>query len=678
MALLMSALNHLRNRAPLTRVWLLLAACCQAAAPAAEPAGDLTDRGLEELAGTRLSTPPRGVRVTTASKYSQSASTAPGAVRIITADDIQTYGFRTLGEALRMLPGVYLNNDRNYSFLGVRGFNRPGDYNTRLLLLVDGERINDNIYDSAAFGNDLVPDVDLIERIEFAPGPGSAVYGNNAFLGVINIITKRGGELNGAELSGSYGSFDAYKVRGSYGKRFENGAEMLLSATGFDWEGANHLYYPEFDTPDQNHGKAVGLDYDRGQSAFGKFSYGPVTLEGGYTHRVKGIPTAAFGTVFNDPANLVDDRRSFVSLKYDDRIAADWDLYARLGYNRYDYLGRYPYIAPPYAVNLDQGTGQWWGGELRFTNTSFDGHRLMFGAEFQDNFEQSQRNYDIGGPVYMDKPFSSHRYGFFLQDEFRLLDSLTLLAGARYDHYAFGDSANPRVGLIWRPLDTSTVKLLYGTAFRAPNVYERFYSDGDFTAQASPRLRPESTDTLELDLEHYVTPATRLGAAFYRYTIDRLISPTQSPADGLLTYQNAQGVEGLGMELEAEQRFASGIHGLLSYSLQRTEDRQDRLLTNSPQHMLKLHVSVPLWSDDYRLGLETLYFGPRKAKQGSVDDYLLTNLTVNASLLSNVRLSFGIYNLWNARYADPVGADYVQNSIPQDGRGFRLKLTVGF
>ncbi len=668
-----------RDEPPVRRLcWALGMALSLGAPPLLAQPEDLLDRGLEELTGTHLSTSPKNVQVSTASKYSQSASLAPGSIHIVTAEDIRTYGFRTLGEALRMLPGVYLNNDRNYSYLGVRGFNRPGDYNSRILLLVDGERINDNLYDSGNFGNDFLVDVDLIERIEFAPGPGSAVYGNNAFLGVANVITKRGNTFDGAELSGSYGSFDAYKARGSYGQRYENGAELLLSATGFDWEGPNHLYYPEYDTADQNRGKAVGLDYDRGQSAFAKLSYGAFLLESGYVDRIKGIPTGAFEQVFNDSASKTDDRRAFVSLKFDDKIAEDWDFYARLGYNHYDYLGTYPYYSPAYAINKDRGIGEWWGGEIRFTNTGFEGHRLMFGSEFQDNFRQSQQNYDADGPVYLHKPFSSVRYGFFLQDEFRLLDSLTLLAGARYDHYAFGDSANPRVSLIWRPLDTTTLKLLYGTAFRAPNAYERFYEDGGTTSKASPGVGPENVGTLELDLEHYLTPSTRLGAAFYRYEIDALISQTLDPNDGLLYYMNVQDIEGLGMELEAEQRFANGIHGILGYSLQRAQDSQGQTLANSPQNMVKLHLSAPLWSDDYRAGLETLYFGERYAKQGKVAGYVLTNFTVSVTPLKNVLFSAGVYNLWNAHYADPVGEDFVQNSIPQDSRGFRLKLTVRF
>ena len=89
------------------------------------------------------------VNIFTASKRWQKIVEAPASVSIVTADEIQKYGYRTLAEILRSMPGIYIGNDRNYSFIGVRGVSRPGDYNTRVLLLVDGHRLNDNVLDSS-------------------------------------------------------------------------------------------------------------------------------------------------------------------------------------------------------------------------------------------------------------------------------------------------------------------------------------------------------------------------------------------------------------------------------------------------------------------------------------------------------------------------------------------------
>src|SRR5207245_6889213 len=148
--------------------------------------------------------------------------------------------------------------DRNYSYLGIRGFNVGYFYtrNNRVLLLVDRHRINNGLTDGAAIGTDFILDVDLIERVEIIRGPGSSLYGNNAFFGVINVITRKGRDMAGigGEVSGEVASLDTYKGRVTYGNRFTNGLEMLLSGTIYDSEGHDRLFYKEFDQPAHNNG----------------------------------------------------------------------------------------------------------------------------------------------------------------------------------------------------------------------------------------------------------------------------------------------------------------------------------------------------------------------------------------------------------------------------------------
>jgi len=183
---------------PVTRITLRRLACLVAiaiASPIPVSAQNLTEQfDLAALPIEQLLT----LEVYSASKFVQKVSDAPSAVSVVTASDIKAFGWRTLADILRSMRGLYVNNDRNYSYLGARGFLRPGDYNTRFLLLVDGNRTNDAVFDTAAIGSEFVLDVDMIERVEFVPGPGSSIYGANAFFGVINIITKRGRDLGGA------------------------------------------------------------------------------------------------------------------------------------------------------------------------------------------------------------------------------------------------------------------------------------------------------------------------------------------------------------------------------------------------------------------------------------------------------------------------------------------------
>jgi iron complex outermembrane receptor protein len=138
----------------------------------------LFDMSLEEL---------MDVEIYSASKYSQKASEAPSSVTVITAEEIKLYGFRNITDILKMVPGFYDTYDRNYSYLGVRGFGRPGDYNSRILVLIDGHRLNDNIGDTVLAGNEFPLDIDLIDRVEVVRGPGSALYGSNALFAVVSV-----------------------------------------------------------------------------------------------------------------------------------------------------------------------------------------------------------------------------------------------------------------------------------------------------------------------------------------------------------------------------------------------------------------------------------------------------------------------------------------------------------
>jgi outer membrane receptor protein involved in Fe transport len=235
------------------------------------------------------------VKVYSASKYEQKTTEAPGSITVITADEIRLQGWRTLADVLRSVRGLYVTYDRNYSYLGVRGFARMGDYNSRVLLLVDGYRLNEPVYDSALIGTEFPLDLDLVDRIEVVRGPGSSVYGSNAFFGVVNVITRSGGDLQGAEAAAAVQSFGTDAERVSVGGRTAGGVEWLASTSRYRSRGQD-LYFAEFDDPATHDGLAQGLDGDAVDQAFSKVSYAGFTLMDGYSRRSKDIPTASYTT----------------------------------------------------------------------------------------------------------------------------------------------------------------------------------------------------------------------------------------------------------------------------------------------------------------------------------------------------------------------------------------------
>lgn len=639
----------------------------------------LTDRPLDELLGLGLDKPSADVRVTTAAKAGQSLASAPTAVRIITREDIRTYGHRTLGEALRSLPGLSISNDRTDVYLDARGYSPPLIFNTRVLVLIDGERINESIYDSANVGGEFPLDVDLIERIEYAPGPGSAIYGRNAMFGVVNVITRSGHSFNGGELSAEYGGFDTYEARGSFGQRFESGVEMLVSATGFDRAGPDHP--PTFDS-------ARSWDSELSHNVFGKLSYGPWRVEAGYNDRRKGV--------WDDASD--HQTRLFLVTSLEEKIADDWSVFLRLGYHQSSYFGRYPYFDEQGIQQdyIERSASAWWDGEARVSYTGWERHRWMLGAEFQHNYRTLMQTSSTGSGY--DGPAPTYRYsdllgGLYLQDEFELTDSLTLLAGLRYDQHPFGSRINPRVGLTWRALDDTTLKLLWGSAYRPPNLYERV----GMPTPPSPgqdeqriRLRSETIDSFELTLEHLLTPATRLIGSLYRYQLHNVLTTGYPGTNDPYTYSNAGHIAGQGLELSGEHRFENGVRLNLSYTFQDVEDPTGERPPNSPYHMVKLHLSLPLFEDRCRLGLENLYISDRRTYMfpdpyrqiegyyGRVGGFLLSNLTLTTDIARFAQFSAGVYNLFDYRYADPMPGYGGVDAMTQDGVSFRLKLNLRF
>lgn len=644
-------------------------------APADEPGGDgkrdFTRFSIEELLT---------FEVYSASKFVQKTSEAPSAVTVITAADIRGYGYRTLADILGSARGLFVTYDRNYQYLGVRGFNRPGDYNSRILLQVDGYRVNDANYDTASIGQEFFLDVDLIDRVEIVRGPGSSIYGSNAFFGVVNVITKRGRNFNGAEAAAEIASFGSTKERATYGRQYDNGAELLLSATHRRSQGQD-LFFPEFNTPANNNGIARGLDADRAKQVYGKLSFGGFSLTTAYAERSKGVPTASFGSLFNDPRTETKDSQAVFDLGYYGALSERIDVSARAYYGGYFYDGTFPYDQPPVTVNKDMAWAEWRGAEAKLT-ARYDGHKLVAGAEYQDNNRQDQKNYDLDpASVYIDERHRSQRQALYVQDEVTLGRGLLLNAGLRYDDYStVGHTYNPRLALIYSPQRATALKFLYGTAFRAPNAYELYYSDA-MTVKASQNLKPEKIASYELVAEHQPQPNFRLTAAVYRNEIRNLITMALDPADGLAVFRNSGLVETEGAEFEAERAWTDDTRLRASYAWQMTRDQSSGAeLENSPRHLAKLNYSRSLFGDALRAGAELQYVSRRNSLVGgTVAGYTIANLTLlSQKLVKGLELSAGAYNLFDRHYADPGRPEHVQERIPQDGRSFRCKLNYRF
>jgi len=537
-----------------------------------------------------------------ASKFQQKVTEAPSSVTIITADEIQKYGYRTLSDVLQSVPGFYVTNDRNYSYIGVDGISRPTDYNTHLLMLIDGHRVNDNIFNGAYVASEAILDPDLIQRVEIIRGPGSSLYGANAFLGVINIITKQGRDLKGAEVSADAGSLQTYRGRTTYGQQYANGSELLLSESFYDSKGNHQLFFPEFNSASTNNGIAQDADGDQFHSTFLSATYRDFSLRAGYVSREKHVPTGSFGTVFDDPRTETTDARAYADLNYHHAIGDAWEVNARGFYDWYKYDGVFIYDysgtrVPPFTVNHDFARGDWWGFDISASRRVAERHHVTLGTEETFNAKQVQGNYDQTPYVlYLSSHHSSTQASVYLQDEFAIRKNLLLTAGMRYDQYStFGGTLNPRLGLILSPQENTDIKFLYGQAFRAPDDFELHYSAPLLSFEPSPNLRPETIKTTEVVFERYFWQRASLSASGFYNQIDHLISQATDPTNGFLHFVNLDGVRGKGLEFQFSAKRPSGWEGRLSYTLQESHNPLDgKPLSDSPRHLAKVNLIAPL------------------------------------------------------------------------------------
>ena len=649
---------------------------------AQQPDPDLMEKSPEELIRVEVAS------VYGASKYLQKVTEAPSAVTIVTADEIQKYGYRTLADILRGVRGFYVTYDRNYSYVGVRGFARPGDYNSRILLLLDGHRVNENIYDGGYVGTEYSVDVDLIDRVEIIRGPSSSLYGTNAFFAVINVITRRGRDLGGLHVSSEAAAYHTYKNRVTFGNKWNNGAEMLISGTVYSSHGQRRLFFQEYNDPATNNGMAENSDADHAQSVLASLSFKNFTLQGNLVSRKKQVPTAPFGITFNDPRAGTVDTHGYLDLTYNRTFAGEWGVMVRFYTDRYVYAGRSPLNTgdplQPTVVNEDFALGSWIGGELQLNKKLYRRHQLTGGAEFKDNVRQRQVNYDADPYVrYADTSPQTNNFALYLQDELTIRENLKLSAGIRYDRYStFGTTVNPRLGLIYNPTAKSTLKLLYGRAFRAPNAYELFYSTPFSTP--NPDLKPEKIGTSEIVWEQYLGDHFRLSAAGYYYQLNNLISQQEDPVTETIILRNVEAIRTKGVEIEAEGKLANGLEGRVSYTFQQATNRATgELLTNSPRHLGKLNLSAPVAKNKLFASLDLQYVSRRRTlanlRSRDARAYWLPNLTLfSPKLMRDLDISFSIYNLFDQQYGYPGGEEHQQNIIEQDGRTWRLKLTYRF
>jgi iron complex outermembrane receptor protein len=640
------------------------------------------------------------IRIITASKVPEPRSKSTSNVYVLTASELKRLGVRTYHEALQMIPGfsVYLNTfgERVITLRGVYVADSPG-----VLILLNGHVLN-GAREGTAVGQflDEIP-IEIIERIEVIRGPGSALYGANAFLGVINIITKKADDMGGLELrlntEFESGNDIGQTYNLQYGKRFENDMGLSLNVNWLNHDGPELWASPDY------FGRSGHASTGREQFDLqATLELGEFELHSRYFHR----SADAFFGVLNvlEEGSDLDTDGMHVEAEWTHSLNANLELKARayLDHIIFDnyYVGFPPGTAPAGSPFVAwNGTGllgnpsideTHFGGELQFTYEGRDSHILVGGIAYRYESQHDAQNYANRNPLPLPEVVNvsdvfnwiknAHRsiYSVYVQDIWDLHDALRLTTGVRFDEFSdFGSTVNPRIGLSWRISDRFDTKLSYGKAFRAPSFNAQFLRSNP-VSKSNPDLNAEEVQTFEASLA-YKHGNRFLGSLTYYHTeIDDLIQVVP----GINMYENAGKVDIDGLELELRLMFNRGGYLRGYYTVNSSSIDSGDNSANVPASTTGYELNLPI-GEKLNWNVNAYWQSETEREMGdardNVNDYGVLNTTLLVqNFWKGLELRFSVLNVLDNDYVYPAPRNTYVNDYPAPGRSFVVGATWRF
>lgn len=614
------------------------APCAMAQPGEAQPGEALQD--LEALLVTEVEGPSRQL---------ESALDAAAVVSFINRPESVALGHRTLADMLERLPGIYIGTTRAYSSVGMRGINRQGDLNKRLLMSIDGYRVNDPANNQAQPTWEFPIVADWVKRLELVSGPASSVYGGNALLGVVNAVTVDGRDVPGLHVRAGLGSWSTRDAVLNYGWH-ERGSDLFVGLALRQTEGET-LQNDILRGPAAPDGRVSGLDGMRYHSLFVKWRQDGLRVSLATHERVKELPVTPYGTMPGVPGTNFTDRYSYAELAWDGSWVGDWRPAVRMYLVRSGVYGRdmMGTLEAP-VVRHEDGSGNGSGADTRLQWRGWINHELTLGAEVRRIYNALQTKYDEN-PYKVDLNWwtSQNQGALYAQDHWRLAERWSLTTGARVDRVQGYPSAfSPRLALVMRPNEYEAFKLLYGQGFRVPSLSERAFENGDDSVAGS-MLKPERLRSVALAWERAVGARSRVAVHVYRDRIREFID--FQPTGGLPSpYVNLNHVRTRGVDLDAQGVFDGGVQWRANVTGQSSSSEQGTL-SNTPRWLSKGHVIVPLPRPNWSAALQWTALGRRSESvptRATFDGLLRWEPRPNASL------SLRAANLFNAQTWDPA------------------------
>ncbi len=634
-----------------------------------------------------------------AAKREQSLGNVASAVTVISADRLRRFGYRTVSEALRAVAGLFVVDDRQTPRLGIRGVQILGDFNTRILVLVDGATVNEPWNQFVGISHDLPISIDEVARLEIIRGPVSSVYGTNAFFGIINIITRSadtgarawgratGSSFKGGGVAAGFATGDVNRqVRGSVSGTNRGGE--TLSIDGFEQSGN-----------------------DAETSSDGMVAYaGAVTAQwGGLFAQVRAyqrqreLPGAPFEVNTGDDRNRNTDRQVLIEAGYTRAFGKKTTATVRAYFSRYQFKDFLVYedAADPTLLNhQDIGNSTWFGAEARGRFEVLEKNRLgiTLGGEITRDMVTSKAFDDGGDPAdTIDIPTNFTVAGVYTEADSTISKWISLTGGLRFDNNtAFQSALSPRAALFIHPRpkqDDVGVKLLFARGFRNPSPYEAFFEDGRDLVK-NDDLKPETIDSYEAVLWGRPRPGLSLRLSGYHWrlkdlieSVDVDIDPDPAIEELRLQSQNIAELQTTGAEVEAFYRNTRGWVGFAQATYAYVHRKGDSgQAVNAPEVSAGGGLSSPAFRGVH-LSTEVVFLtGRRTREDAKTDPWLGWNTTLYMPRWRGLDATIGVKNMLALREQVPTQDDYDRsdaagNPVPVPtlpGEGFEAYARVGY
>ncbi|WP_457354954.1 TonB-dependent receptor plug domain-containing protein [Roseateles sp. P5_D6] len=690
--------------------------CLTAASSPALAQGPSEEEELAQVYGDKTT-------ISIATGTAQTLRRAPAVATVITAQDIAVMGAADLDEVLETVPGLHVSRSTGaYSpqYL-IRGV--ASDFNPQVLMLQNGVPMTTLYVGSRGVIWGGLP-LQNIARIEIIRGPGSALYGADAYSGVINIITKSAQDIQGTELglrAGSFSTRDAWLQHGGKLGALDLAAFLRVgrsdgfrrivesdAQTGLDAVFGTHASLAPGPVSTGYHAVDGGLE----------LGYGKWRLHAGYKDR-RDVGTGAGIAGALDPVGRMGSQRAELDTGLSDvDLSSGWRLSVNASYLHYTQKLSVPVqLFPPGAFggsfpNGVFGSPNTWERQARLstalTYSGWAGHHWRIGLGHDDlNLYRTRelRNFNVitsgpltGVPVptpggqLIEAPVNDsflaphqRRVDYaYIQDEWSFARDWTLTAGVRQDRYSdFGRTTNPRVALVWDASLDLTAKLLYGSAFRAPSFNEQYGVNP--VASGNAAIRPETMRTVEAALQWHASRELQLNFNVFRYAMGDIIKTTSNPAPAPgATFRNAGSQHGTGAEVEWVWDARRDLRFTGNYAYQRSIDELNRTDAGyAPHHHLNARLD---WSfvGDSTLSGRVNRVGDRVRVYGDARPNLPGYTTLDLSLRTALaktgwELSLALLNALNADVREPsLPSTGIANDLPMAGRSLTAQASYKF